>query len=83
MRESWDGIERRKKAQDHDTLIQVVQILKNHVENFDKHAAQFEQHVKDDNESFQLLMRKVDLVFRYVYMGLGGVTLFTVLIKMH
>lgn len=42
----WDGKDRR--LQDHDTLIEVVQILKLHVANFDKHVE------KDDKNFLQL-----------------------------
>lgn len=53
----WDGKERRHDAQDHDTLIEVVTILKRHVENFDAHVIQ-------DDANFKTLNR-------IVYTGVG------------
>lgn len=53
----WDGRERRKTSQDHDTLIEVVQILKSHVSNFDRHTD------KDD--------RQFENINRNMYIGLG------------
>lgn len=55
--DKWDGIERRDKAQDHDTLIQVVEILQIHVKNFDK-------HINQDEENFKALNRTM-------YIGIG------------
>lgn len=64
----WDGItERRVKAQDHDTLIEVVQILSAHVKNFDK-------HVVDDADNFKTLNRTM-------WMCAGGLSVIAFVIK--
>lgn len=65
---SWDGTERRMKAQDHDTLIEVVQILKSHVENFDKHQV-------EDKKQFDILNRNM-------YLGIGILIAVKIVFKM-
>lgn len=64
---TWDGVNRRvseNKSQDHDTLIEMVQILRNHVDNFDK-------HVEDDKTSFRVIRDQVGKHAVYIYIGLG------------
>lgn len=54
----WDGIKRRKDdhgVNDHDTLIELVQILTNHVNNFNELSNVFKDHVKEDKENFKIL----------------------------
>lgn len=66
MDKTWDGVtERRRTAQDHDTLIEVVQILKNHVKNCDEDRRIVSQHMIDDNKSFERINRNI-------YMFNGG-----------
>lgn len=62
MQDSWDGKPRRAadfKANDHDTVVTLVQIMSNHVENFNRHREDFEslskkfdQHREDDTKEF-------------------------------
>lgn len=75
---TWDGIKRRdddlKKAEDHDTLIEVVQILKSHVANFDK-------HVEKDDTNFKDIKDQVGKHAMWIYIGLGVVGTIQFLIK--
>lgn len=74
MQEKWNGEERRLSARDHDTLIQMVQILQNHVENFDKHRDDFTEHSKDDKKNF-------DFLNRTVWGGLGGLAVLEIILR--
>lgn len=65
MNSLWDGQERRKNLSDHDTMIELVQIMKNHIDNFNEHRKDFDEHKIEDNKSFKFLNRTV-------YMGMGG-----------
>lgn len=57
----WDGVERRRSEnRDHDALIEVITILKAHVENFDK-------HILDDKDQFKVLNRNM-----YIAIGVVG-----------
>lgn len=66
----WNGIERRKPSTDHDTLICLVQILDNHVLNFEK-------HVEDD----KVLSRDVKFSTKMIYIGIGGLGMLEVILK--
>lgn len=66
----WNGKERRKPSTDHDTLIALVQILDNHVENFNK-------HVDDD----KILAKDVRFSSKMVYMGLGALGALEVVLR--
>lgn len=72
----WDGIKRRAddfKANDHDTIIELVQIIKNHIEHFEEHREDFHEHKNNDDKSFKFLNKTV-------YMGMGGLAMLQVLI---
>lgn len=70
----WDGItERRHKATDHDTLIGLVQILNNHVENFNKLHKKFEEHILEDARRFDAINRTV-----WTATGAVGVVVFII-----
>lgn len=61
----WDGTtERRQKAQDHDTLIELVTILSNHVVNFNA-------HVESDTSNFKELKTTVLNIERCVWVATG------------
>ena len=68
----WDGTERRKKASDHDTLICLVQILDNHVANFNA-------HVEED----KVLAKEVRFSTKIIYMGLGALGIIELLMGFH
>lgn len=51
---------------DHDTLIEIVQILKNHVNNFDS-------HVKTDSDNFRDIGNKIWVHAKWIYICIGGV----------
>ena len=51
---------------DHDTLVEVVTILKNHVSNFDA-------HVKVDNDNFKDIGSKIWTHAKFIYIGVGAV----------
>lgn len=60
MDNSWDGTtERRQKAQDHDTLVQMVEILKNHVNNFDMHREDYKEHKQEDKINFKRIDKTI------------------------
>lgn len=70
----WDGItERRLKTDDHDTLIQLVTILNSHVKNFDS-------HVTDDKESFNVMNKKADFATKMIYIAMGGLGVLQIII---
>ena len=71
---NWDGKERRTVS-DHDTLIEVVQVLKNHVANFDK-------HVDSNKTEFSLLQNKIWEHARYIYIGIGIIVVLNVITKL-
>lgn len=62
----WNGEERRKATRDHDTLIEMVQILKNLVTNF-------EEHTKDDIIAQTRLADEVKSVREFQFKVLGGI----------
>lgn len=62
---SWDGEDRRKGLNsDHDNLIEVIQILKSHVANFDHHRQDFRNHIHEDETNF----KRID---KTIYMATG------------
>lgn len=62
----WDGRERRKGSRDHDSLIEVIQILRLHVDNFEK-------HIEKDERQFQFLNR-------ICFIGMGGLGMLQIII---
>ena len=66
----WDGEERRFSNRDHDTLIEVVQILKSHVGNFDK-------HVEDD----KALTKDVKFHSKIIYVCMGGLGVLEIILR--
>lgn len=68
MPNTYRGPERRRgQADDHDTLIELVQILTNHVKNFEEHTKRFEAHMADDHTNFKFLNKNI-----YIGMGIIG-----------
>lgn len=68
----WDGHERRQESRDHDTLIAIVQILNNHVANFEK-------HIVSDLQCFKELRDTVHKLERCMWIATGVVAVFHVL----
>lgn len=68
MSSSWDGGERRDTT-DHDTLTNVVAILRIHVDNFDK-------HVEEDKKQFAVINRNMYIAIGVV-MAIEFVSRFT------
>lgn len=66
----WDGRDRRKVT-DHDTIIELVQIIKNHVENFESHRESYKDHIKDDSSKFEELRIALEGIKRVIWIGLG------------
>ncbi len=63
MQGKWDGqTERRRYPNDHDSLIQCLTLLAEHVKNFD-------QHVEDD----KVLSKKVDFSTKMIYIAMGAI----------
>lgn len=80
----WDGkTERRINNRDHDTLIEVVQILQNHVENDTRNWQRFDAHTKEDKENFNSVTVKVDKHAMYIYMAMGAIGLLQILFGLH
>ena len=78
----WDGkTERRGIAQDHDTLVQIIEILKNQVENFDRHREDFKEHEKEDNTNFKFLRDQIGKHAMYIYIGIGILTTLQFILK--
>lgn len=68
----WDGEDRRiSAAKDHDTLIELVQILRDHVKHFETHMTNYEQHLKDDAANFKIVMKALEGIHRVFWVGLG------------
>lgn len=65
MQKDWDGTERRYSNRDHDTLVELVQILTSHVKNFEDHREAFKTHLTKDDASFEKINRNI-------YMFNGG-----------
>lgn len=74
MPSGWNGEDRRKNGTDHDTLVTIVQLMKNHIDNFNK-------HVRDDESSFKTLKDQVNRQSVFIYTGLGIVITLQFLIK--
>lgn len=72
---SYDGPDRRNKSTDHDTLITMVQILQNHVDNDTKNWSKFDSHVLEDKKNFDFLNKSIWMVF-------GGVAVLEIFIKL-
>ena len=74
VQEKWNGHERRKSTRDHDTLIEMVQILKNHVGNFDIHRKDYLTHIGDDKKNFEFLNR-------VAWCGFGGLGVLEIILR--
>lgn len=64
MISKWEGADRRKHADDHDTLISLVQILNSHVTNFN-------DHILSDKKSFDKLENTVLKIERCIWIATG------------
>lgn len=62
---NWDGVERRFSNRDHDTLVELVQILTAHVKNFEDHREAFKIHLLKDDTNFEKINKNM-------YMFNGG-----------
>lgn len=71
MKEDWNGSERRAPSKDHDTLIQVVTILDNHVKNFNTHTDAFKAHEIKDQANFDSLRKDVLGIQRVIWTATG------------
>ncbi len=71
MPQPWNGSERRKENTDHDTLIQIVQIMDNHVKNFQTHAEAFRAHEVQDQTNFDKLRTQIAKIERIIYIATG------------
>ena len=67
----YQGEERRKTSRDHDTLIEMVQILKNHVANFDTLNESFKTHQIKDETNFDQLRKDGLATQRIIWMATG------------
>jgi hypothetical protein len=71
MQPEWNGNERRQPTKDHDTLIQVVTILDNHVKNFNMHTDAFKAHEIRDQANFDSLRKDVLGIQRVIWIATG------------
>lgn len=65
------GEENRNNNKDHDTLIQLVQIMDNHVKNFNTHADTFKAHEIKDQSNFDSLRTDVLGIQKVVWTASG------------
>ncbi len=79
----YKGVERRKHSDDHDTVIELVAILKSHVDSNAKNWERFDDHVADDKKSFDKIGDKLWLHAKYIYIAIGGVGLLELLMGLH
>lgn len=67
----WDGAERRKVSDDHDTIIEVLGLIKNGRENFEEHMKSFNDHKVDDQSNFNLLRRELLGIQKVIWIATG------------
>lgn len=67
----YTGEERRRSTKDHDTLIQLVQILTNHVDNFNTHSNAFRAHEMQDQANFDKLRTSITKIERIIWVATG------------
>lgn len=71
----WDGIERRKHAQeDHDLLIEIHTYSKSMIESF-------KNHVATDLKQFEDTNSRISKIERWMYGCIGGLAALEVLLK--
>lgn len=58
-------------GRDHDTLIELVQIIANHVKNFEVHSNAFTKHEIRDQANFDELRRDILSLKKGLYIGTG------------
>lgn len=68
MTNQYNGPDRRNN----DSLITMMARIE---ERQISHMKLVEQHILDDDKSFELIKKDVNLLQRIIYMGLGGVAL--------
>lgn len=70
----WEGNERRANTRDHDLLTNINANLSNFMTRFD-------EHVKKDDQLFEEIKEDVKTTQKYIWMGLGGLTVVTFLLE--
>lgn len=77
----YHGPERRKHADDHDTVVQLLEIMNNHVGNFDTHREDYRRHIIDDNKFFEEIRKNIAGIHRIGWVALGALLALQVLPK--
>lgn len=77
----WDGEERRKKVTDHDMLIRIVEVIEHTNKNLERHIDAFEKHVEEDKKIFVDINKRIEIVNKYVFIGIGLVIAAETIIK--
>lgn len=72
MQGKWNGEERRLAKGDHDTLVELVQIIKNHVDNFDV-------HVTTDDTNFKEMKSDIKFNSKWIYIGMGAISVLQII----
>lgn len=62
-----------QEGKDHDTLIQLVQIISNHVKNFDTHTTAFKDHEIKDQDNFDKLRTQTAKIEKVIWMATGAI----------
>lgn len=76
----WNGRERRKTI-DHDTIVELTQIMRNHISNFDIHREDFNKHTEDDKVAYKEIKDLLGKHAIFIYIGIGIITTLQFLLK--
>ena len=79
----YSGSERRNPSPDHDTLVQLVQIISNHVKNSDNHMLKFEEHVREDKDNFDKLIAEQRAAKDFQMKIIGGLLVTSIIIQVY
>lgn len=86
MHDDYEGEERRKHSQaiaDHGILLTKIDTnLENFIRSFEHHENDFKDHKKDDDDNFKEIERKIAVLQRYVYIGIGILIVLEVVLKL-
>lgn len=71
MPNPWDGRDRRKQSTDHDTLIELVQILRSEVEKIDMISSNLKEHEIKDESNFEKIKDDIAGIKRILWIATG------------
>lgn len=67
----WDGTTERRKVSDHDTVVELCQIMKSHIDNFESHRNEFSKHKDEDDLNFKSARDQIGKHAMWIYIGMG------------